>query len=114
MRKAVDAFSLGPWDAKGPSTPTADTPEGGDYAIMDGGTNIIAEVFHRVSEGPGGTRPARVTAHLVAAAPDLLKALTNLANAFHEGRAEADAPGSAGYVGSLIDAAEDAITKATA
>lgn len=57
----------------GPSKPEPGTPEGGDFAIMDGGTNIIAEVFHRVSIDR--TQDARAIATLFAAAPDLLREL---------------------------------------
>ena len=42
---------------------------------------------------------------------ELLEALTNLANTFHEGRATIAQPESAGYVGSVIDAAEALIAK---
>ena len=42
---------------------------------------------------------------------ELLDALTNLANTFHEGRATIAQPESAGYVGSVIDAAEALIAK---
>ena len=57
---------------KGPSKPAPDAPEGGDYAIMDGGTNIIAEVFFRSCERV--TNPALANGRLIAAAPDLLEA----------------------------------------
>lgn len=65
----------GPLMVHGPSKPSLDTPEGGDYCVMDGGTNIIAEFFHRVCEGPGGTRSARENAMLFAAGPSMLNAL---------------------------------------
>jgi hypothetical protein len=40
--------SPGDWYINGPSAPTADSLEGGDYAIVAGG-QIIAEVFYRSS-----------------------------------------------------------------
>lgn len=71
----MSAHSSGPWMAHGPSKPTPDAPEGGDWCIQDGGTNVIAETFYRVSEGAGGTRPAGANARLIAAAPEMLQAL---------------------------------------
>jgi len=68
----------GPWMAHGPAKPTSDAPEGGDYCINDGGTNVIAEAFFRVSEGAGGTRNAKANALLMAAAPELLAVLLKL------------------------------------
>ena len=58
----MSAHSSGPWMAHGPSKPTPDAPEGGDWCIQDGDTNVIAETFYRVSEGAGGTRPAAAPA----------------------------------------------------
>lgn len=66
-------FTPWPWDFCGPAKPTADAPEGGDYAIQDGGTDIIAEVFYRT--GPENTHNALANARLIAAAPDMLQAL---------------------------------------
>lgn len=60
----------------GPSKPTGDAPEGGDYAIVEDG-QIIAETFHRSS--PKHVHDALANAQLFCAAPDLLEAL-------HEGR----------------------------
>ncbi len=77
----------GPWMAHGPAKPTADAPEGGDYCIQDGGTNVIAETFYRVSEGAGGTRNARANARLIAAAPDMLDALRQWRAAERDGDA---------------------------
>lgn len=77
LREALAAGPQdGPWMEHGPAKPTLDAPEGGDYCIQDGGTNVIAEVFYRVSEGVGGTRPARATAaYIAAASPDTIAAL---------------------------------------
>jgi hypothetical protein len=60
----------------GPSQPTFGKSLGGDYAILDGGTNIIAEAFHQV--GPESFFPAEANARLIAAAPDLRDALVKL------------------------------------
>jgi hypothetical protein len=62
----------------GPSKPTADAPEGGDYAIVVDG-QIIAEVFYRSS--PTHTHDACATARLFSAAQDLLDALQDLLRA---------------------------------
>ena len=68
----MNAHTPGPLMVEGPSKPTPDTPLGGDFAICDGGTNIIAEVFHQV--GIGSYRPAEANAYLFDAAPELLAA----------------------------------------
>lgn len=73
----MNEHSSGPWMAHGPAKPSLDAPEGGDWCIQDGGTNVIAETFYRVHEGVGGTRPAEANARLFAAAPDLLAACKN-------------------------------------
>lgn len=62
----------GPLIVKGPSKPTADTPEGGDYAILDADGQIIAETFRAVCPGEKGLRPAEANARLFAAAHALL------------------------------------------
>jgi hypothetical protein len=67
----------GPFGARGPSAPTANTPEGGDYAITDAAGNIIAEVFHR--SGEHTTHPARENALLFKAAPKMLATLRRVA-----------------------------------
>ena len=66
----MSGHTPGPWMVEGPSKPTADTPMGGDFAILDGGTNIIAETFRTV--GVDSYRPAEANARLIAAAPELL------------------------------------------
>jgi hypothetical protein len=57
---------------KGPCRPTPDAPEGGDYAILDGDGQLVAECFYRSS--PTHTHDAKGRAALFAAAPDLLAA----------------------------------------
>lgn len=61
-------FTPGPWAIKGPSLPSADTPEGGDFAIVAGG-QIIGEAFRRT--GSSVTQPAHYNARLMATAPML-------------------------------------------
>lgn len=86
LRAALEAGPTpGPREVSGPSRPSADTPEGGDFAILDGGTNIIAETFARVSEGVGGTRNAKANAMLFAAAdPETIAALLKELDALRE------------------------------
>ena len=73
----------GTWKAAGPScSPLHDA---GDYAIVDTDGAIIAETFRQVSKD--GTRPAEANAKLIAASPDMLEALEEIA----------------GYRGSLYD-----------
>lgn len=62
--------ALGPLTSWGPSFPTPDTPEGGDYAIRDAKGQIVAETFARSDYTV--TQPAKAYAQLFAAAPDLL------------------------------------------
>lgn len=62
----------GPLTILGPSKPTSDTPQGGDYAITDARGRIVAEAFARCSDAPDGLLPARENALLFAGAPDLL------------------------------------------
>jgi len=52
---------------RGPSRPRPDTPEGGDYALIDQDGKIIAEVFARVGYGVEGMRNARENARRMVA-----------------------------------------------
>jgi hypothetical protein len=83
VRQQCRKHTPGPWMEHGPANPTADAPEGGDYCIQDGGTNVIAECFFRVSEGVGGTRNAEANAKLMAAAPDLADFAEWILEAYH-------------------------------
>lgn len=74
----MSTHTAGPFTVKGPSRPTSDTPEGGDYAIFDSDGEIIAECFRRVNPHASGIRPARANAKLFAAAPDLLETLRTI------------------------------------
>lgn len=78
LETPVRQHTPGPWMAHGPAKPTPDAPEGGDYCIQDGGTNVIGEAFYRVSAGVGGTRNAKANARLMAAAPDMLETLEKI------------------------------------
>lgn len=71
----MSGHTKGPWIAAGPSRPTLDTPEGGDFAIA-AGREIIAEVFRRTSTTV--LQDAHANAHLIAAAPELWDALVEL------------------------------------
>lgn len=63
----------GPWTIRGPSRPTLDSPDGGDYAILDGEGQIIAETFFRTDVHT--TRPSRANAVLISKAPQLFAEL---------------------------------------
>lgn len=100
----------GPLTIQGPSQPSSDTPEGGDYAIRDTTGKIIAETFARVDYGSAGLRPALDNARLFAAAPDLLEALILLREEMRlSGNAEAKDYGWP----KAIQATDAAIAKAT-
>jgi hypothetical protein len=67
----------GPWAMKGPSSGRGQYDDGGDYAVLDAEGFIVAEAFNLV--GLGNPRPAKENARLIAAAPDLLAALVEIA-----------------------------------
>lgn len=72
------------WTVQGPSGPSIDTPEGGDYAVLEN-NQIIGEAFARSSETT--THDARKNAILFAASKDLLaalQALTDRIGAFNQ------------------------------
>ena len=69
---AAEQHDLGSLTSFGPSFPTPDTPEGGDYAIRDAKGQIVAETFARSDYTV--TQPAEAYARLFAASPDLLRA----------------------------------------
>lgn len=102
----------GPWMAYGPALPTTDSPEGGDYCVMDGGTNVIAEAFYRVSEGVGGTHNAEANARLIAAAPLMLEALQDVLREFVDPNQGLDQFDSA-IVRKAVERARAAIAAAT-
>jgi len=76
IRARADAATSGDWTFTGPSGPTDDTPEGGDFAIRNAG-HIIAETFHRTALNT--TQPAFGNATFIAHArtdiPRVLDAL---------------------------------------
>jgi hypothetical protein len=74
------AATPGPWATKGPSLPTPDNREGGDYAVMAAG-DVVAETFRRVDYGDAGLRPAGDNAALIAASRNALPALIECARA---------------------------------
>jgi hypothetical protein len=74
--------TAGPLTLVGPSRPTLDTPEGGDYAVYDAHGQIIAETFARSSLTE--RHPARENAMLFAAATDLLRELQHAVHWFDQ------------------------------
>ena len=74
-----DAIAAGP--TPGPRSTRAvevrpESPEGGDFAIMDRDGEIIAEAFRRVGSTKDAVRPTAANAALMAAAdPDTIRAL---------------------------------------
>lgn len=68
-------FSPGPWTIKGPSLPTADTPNGGDFAIVAAG-QIIGEAYRQA--GASTFLPAHFNARLMATGPMLFSIVLEL------------------------------------
>lgn len=66
----------GEWTIKGPSRGLRDFDDGGDYAIVVDGNQIIAEVIRRTDTET--YQPAFANAHLIAAAPTMLEALEQI------------------------------------
>lgn len=75
----------GPRSTKGPSRSRPESPEGGDFAVMDRDGEIIAEAFRRVGRDEDAVRPAAANAALMAAAdPDTIRALLAERDALRE------------------------------
>ena len=74
-------YTLGPWHARGPSQP--DNTGGRDWCVLDDDGKIIAECFEHVGFSDDrktyAVRPAEANARLIAAAPEMLEALEQVA-----------------------------------
>lgn len=86
LRDAIAAGPTpGPRSTKGPSRSRPESPEGGDFAVMDRDGEIIAEAFRRVGRDEDAVRPAAANAALMAAAdPDTIRALLGERDALRE------------------------------